>query len=331
MSGIISMTVIYGVAVILSFILMIGYCVWVREKEIWLLLLHFAVLGVNAGYFMLSVSRTLSGALFSNRIAYLGSVFLPLCMLMTIIKVCKIACPNWVTGILFFISIAVFFLAASGGYLDLYYKEVSIEFINGAAKLVKEYGPLHCLYLVYLLLYFFMMIAVIFYSTMKKDGTPHKLAIFLAAVVLGNVVIWFVEQLIPVDFEFLSVSYVFTELLLLLLYCMIQDGGFTAEYGNRYPAEDCPGIAFGDSSDIDVASDYIETDGPSELWNQDCEEIGLLTARELEVLTLIMQNKKRKEIAEELHVSENTIKKHTSHIFSKLAVANRKELYEKIK
>ena len=36
---------------------------------------------------------------------------------------------------------------------------------------------------------------------------------------------WFVEQLVHVDFEFLSVSYIATELLLLSVHSMLQDYG----------------------------------------------------------------------------------------------------------
>ena len=66
-------------------------------------------------------------------------------------------------------------------------------------------------------------------------------------------------------------------------------------------------------------------------WELSCPDVSKLTERELEVLMLIMENKKRKDIATELNVSENTVKKHTSHIFSKIGVTNRTELFEKIK
>lgn len=46
-------------------------------------------------------------------------------------------------------------------------------------------------------------------------------------------------------------------------------------------------------------------------------------------MILIMDNKKRKDIAEELGITENTVKKHTSHIFAKLGVSSRKELFAK--
>ena len=51
-----------------------------------------------------------------------------------------------------------------------------------------------------------------------------------------------------------------------------------------------------------------------------------LAKRELEILKLILQNKKRKDIADELYLSENTIKTHTRSLYNKINVFSRKEL-----
>lgn len=348
MSGTINMAVIYGVIAFLSLVLAGSYFFLVQKKETLLLMIHCAVLVVNVGYLALSLSDTLEKALIANRIAYLGSVFLPLCMLLIIMNVCCISYNKTVPRILTAVSIIVFLIAASPGYLDIYYKSVSIKYINGAARLVKEYGPLHKVYYIYLFSYFGAMVGVILYSAMKKNGTPHKLAVFLAAVVLGNVGIWFVEQMISVDFEFLSVSYILTELLLVLLYSMLQDGTLSVVQAgniNTVYVEDSLQMMVEEETALDRTATIKETDEGNltdKVTEEKCEnvieqnctscpEMEQLTAREKEVLSYILENKKRKDIAEELSVSENTIKKHTSHIFSKLGVANRAELFEKIK
>lgn len=342
MSGTISMTWIYGIVAVLSFLLALGYCSLVRKKESWLLLLYFSVFVVNGGYFAQALSGTLEEALLANRISYLGSVFLPLFMLMTIMNVCRIKYNKVFLSGMILISILVFLLAASGGYLDLYYKEVSVEFIHGTAKLVKEYGSLHCVYLIYLLAYFGLMVGVIFYSSREKRTTSNKLAIFLATIVLGNVGIWFVEQLIPVDFEFLSVSYVITEVLLLLVYSMLEDGVLVSleeaaekETLTAVSRSICEKETL-EENDVQESIAVTEEAQESSVINGEeaelpqCQGIELLTARELEVLKYLLQDRKRKDIAEELNVSENTVKKHTSHIFAKLQVANRRELFSKI-
>lgn len=59
-------------------------------------------------------------------------------------------------------------------------------------------------------------------------------------------------------------------------------------------------------------------------------EVQSLTAREMEVLNYILENVKRRDIAEQMCVSENTIKKHTSHIFTKLGISSRGELFARI-
>ena len=79
-----SMSIIYGVMAVLSLGLLIAYICITRQRSIWFLLLYSSIFIVNLGYFVLSISRTLEEALLANRIAYLGSVFLPMAMLMII-------------------------------------------------------------------------------------------------------------------------------------------------------------------------------------------------------------------------------------------------------
>ena len=77
-----SMSIIYLVTTILSLITLVGYFLSIKKKNLWFIILFISVFIVNAGYFSLSVSNTLDGALWANRISYLGSVFLPLSMIM---------------------------------------------------------------------------------------------------------------------------------------------------------------------------------------------------------------------------------------------------------
>jgi len=86
----VSIIVAYGITTLAAFVLAISYGALVKKKELWLMLLFISVVIVNFGYFSLSVSKTLSEALLANRVSYLGSVFLPLCMLMTIRNVCHV-------------------------------------------------------------------------------------------------------------------------------------------------------------------------------------------------------------------------------------------------
>lgn len=57
--------------------------------------------------------------------------------------------------------------------------------------------------------------------------------------------------------------------------------------------------------------------------NADCEKIESLTKRELEVLKLLAVGMYNKEVAQNLAISERTVKNHVSNIFKKLEVTDR--------
>ena len=337
-----NMAIAYGITSAAALLLAGGYAGLVRKKNPWLLLLFISVVVVNLGYFSLAISKTLAEALLANRVSYLGSVFLPLCMLMTIMDVCRIRYRKRVPVVLLCISVAVFILAASPGYLDCYYSEVSLVFINGMAKLEKVYGPLHSAYLIYLLGYFGLMICVIWTSFVKKTVVSLKHAILLLTVVLLNIAIWGVEQMIYTQFELLSVSYIVSELLLVMLYGMMQDYGILSEDDAKPAAETLQKATAIETDNQKAFTDEVE--GETEETNQQtalsAEQIKVfvdrwsadyaLTGREAEVLVALLEDKKRKDIAAEMSVTEHTIKKHTGNVFSKLGVSNRVELFGKV-
>ena len=218
-----ALIITYAIMAVIATILLIGYVALVRKKEPWLLLLYICVTVVNVGYFMLSLSKTVEFAIFANNIAYFGSVFLSMSMLLTIIRLCGFEVKKKLVITLLIIGAVMFAVIATAGILPWYYKEVELTFVDGAAKLKKVYGVLHPLYLVYLVGYFSAMVACIVQSIRKKIIASQRHAALLAAIVFGNIAVWFVEKFIPWDFEFLAVSYIFSEIILLGLYWMMQD------------------------------------------------------------------------------------------------------------
>jgi DNA-binding CsgD family transcriptional regulator len=254
----------------------------------------------------------------ANNIAYLGSVFLSMSMLLTIIKLCGFGIRKKLVILLIAIGAVMFLIVATSGILPWYYKEVSLVFVGGAAKLQKVYGVLHPLYLMYLVTYFSAMVACILHSIRKKMIASQRYASLLAAIVFGNIAVWFVEKFIPWDFEFLSVSYLFSEIILLGLYWMMQD--YVRADLVPKPEPEVPRPA-----PVDIATMPMEDKILKILSFLTPGEI--LAVREREILEMVLQNKKRKEIADELCLSENTIKTYTRTLYGKLGVSSREELY----
>ena len=217
------MTTGYIICVIAAMGLLIAYSAMVKTKEFWLMMLYVCVSVVNLGYLLMSLANTIEFAVFGNDVAYLGSVFLSMCMLLTIVRLCGFEIKKTHIITCLTLGAVMFAIIASSPMLPLYYKSVAIEIIDGTAKLVKEYGVLHPVYAVYLLGYFAAMIGTIIHSVRRKKIGNPKLAGFIAAIVCGNIVIWLFEKMVSWEYEFLSVTYIISELLLLLVYWMMQD------------------------------------------------------------------------------------------------------------
>ncbi len=335
-----SLAVVYIVTSILALILLAGYCFMIRKKDPWFLLLFSAVFVVNIGYMTLAISATLEEALLANRIAYLGSVFLPLSMFMIIINTCKIRYKKWLPAILFTVSSFVFLVAASPGYLDIYYKSVTLQTVNGVTVLDKVYGPWHSLYLYYLLVYFTAMIVTIVYATVKKKIESNIHAVILAIAVFVNIGVWLLEQIVKIDFEFLSVSYIVSELFLLGLYLLLQENGVLSSLTIKpdpkssndttlnSEAEDVPEpTQDSDSTQPKLGGQINNTEDD---FHIKCKYLSsklcTLTPTEREIYSLYLKGKSTKEIMTELSIKENTLKYHNKNIYSKLGVSSRKEL-----
>lgn len=77
--------------------------------------------------------------------------------------------------------------------------------------------------------------------------------------------------------------------------------------------------------------DSVHIPGERERIIMRCEQLGEqhgLTAREAEILGLIAQGKSRVEIEQQLFLSQNTVKTHVRHLYAKLGVHSKEDVYK---
>ena len=308
-----NMSVVYGLTTAVSFFLAAGYLLREKKKNSWLILLYVSVFVVNLGYLALALSGTLDNALMANRIAYLGSVFLPLAMLMVIGDVCEVQFPKKLTGLLLGVSVLVFLIAASPGYLDIYYKEVTFVTVGGASALQKVYGPLHGLYGLHLLCYFAAMVAAIVYASVKKKLESAGHAVILAIAVLANIGVWFVEQLSDFNFEFLSISYIISELFLLGVHIVMNE--------NRRLKE----LVMQKEEVLSATEPHTVSEEMKEVF---ARGLDTLTPTERVIYEAYISKMSTKEVMSKLSITENTLKFHNKNLYGKLGVSSRKKLLE---
>ena len=180
-----------------------------------------------------------------------------------------------------------------------WYYDYSATSFSISEGLTKVYGPLHNVYALYIVGYFAAMIVVIVHSVRIRKVESYKYAALMVGIVLGNIAFWLVEKFVRWDFEILAVSYLFGEVILLGIYWMLQDY---------------------------VHVSQIKEQNKVERVLRHLPEGVTLHPREEEILEAILENKKRRDIAAQLNLSENTVKTYTRNLYKKLGVSNREEL-----
>ena len=312
---------IYGAIFLISLVLIPLYFLFMRKKqnEPWLLLLFVCVTAVNLGYTLIAFSKTVEFALFANKITYLGQVCVPLCMFMIISKLCGYTYRKWVVGALICTAILMFALICTTGFLDWYYTGATIENVAGATVLRKEYGFLHPTNLIYVISYFIAMVSVLCVSLKKRKVASQKQACIMLAIVVGNIGLWCIQKVIPWEFELLSAIYPISASEFLCVWLMLQD------YVHK---RDIPKYTPSEKEELAVQITAMTMEAKLAKVLSRVKDGTLLSIREREILEMVIAGKKRRDIAETMHLSENTVKTYTRTLYGKLGISCREELYE---
>ena len=314
------LSIVYGVVALLSVLLLISYFLFDKKKDRRFIALFCCVATSNLGYFLLSICNSLAVAKIANAFSYFGGAFSMLVMLLIIYDVCQMRKRKWLTWTLICISFMFFALAASGDWLGLYYRSVSLEVINGATHLIKEYGPLHGLFALYLGLYVLIMLLCIAYAAKTNRLSSPRYTIFLLVTVLLNVGVWLVEQAISKEFEFLCVSYVVTEVLLLLIYNMLCD------YGIIRPETGVLSVQMLTQLNTRQVDPGALPPGMEDMFRSFAEKAKMLSSAERRILNYYIDGHDIAEIPDLAFISIHTVKKHNRSIYQKLEIASRDEL-----
>lgn len=199
------------------------------------------------------------------------------------------------------------FLALTGGSeIKLYYQDVYLTFVDNLTIFNKEYGPLHNLYTIYVILVFLLMFIKIIISIIKKKVKVSISPIVLVLLGTENMFVWIVQKFINIKFELLTVSYVITEMLFILL--------FKNDFEYKKIIEE------------NKKKEILSVDKIIQQWADQYS----LTEREFDILKLLIDNIPRADIAKSLFISEHTVKKHTANLYEKLRVTSRNDLLYKL-
>jgi DNA-binding CsgD family transcriptional regulator len=234
-------------------------------------------------------------------------------MFMIISKLCGFAYKKWFLGILIGLAVIMYAIVFTTGWLDWYYTNATLEFENGSAYLVKEYGVLHPTNLIYVVAYFVAMLATCILSFVRKKDASQKLAGFMLAIVLGNVGMWIVEKITTWNFELLAATYFMSVLAYFFVYLLLQD------YIRKVD------VPMPEKTRV-IVLDSIPKAERLERALSLLPQGKTLTTRQMEMLDGLLDGKSQKEIAADLHISESTVKWHFGILYTTLNVSGKDEI-----
>ena len=157
-------------------------------------------------YVLLALSKDVREALIIYKFLYIGGCFLPLAGLFMILSVCKIELPKWVKFFLILISAGTYCLVLSAGYSPLFYKSVDLEFKNGVAVLVKDYGPLHILFYIEIGIFLVLTVFAVVYGWMEKPNASRKNLVLGSFLEIVAIIAFFVGRIFTKDIEWIALA-----------------------------------------------------------------------------------------------------------------------------
>jgi len=157
-------------------------------------------------YLAIALSRNAREALLANKILYIGGCYLILIGLFLVFSLCKIIIPKWVKFLMFAFASLVYACVLSSGYSDLFYKSFDIRIENGVAVMVKEYGPLHNLFLAEIAIFLVMTFAALIYGWFKNPNVSRINLLIGGFMQIFSIFAYFIGRSITTEIEWMALA-----------------------------------------------------------------------------------------------------------------------------
>ncbi len=168
-------------------------------------------------YVLMALSRDVREAIVINKFLYVGGCFLPLVGLLLVFSICKIRMPKWIYMAMMIITSLVYCGVLSVGYSPIFYKSVELRIENGAAFLVKEYGPLHNVYIFEIAAFLIATLFALVYGWLKKPNVSGRNLAIAAFMQIFSIFAYFLGRMISKNIEWMALADLVDEIGFLLI------------------------------------------------------------------------------------------------------------------
>ena len=189
-------SVLYFLTFILSAYVLMNFLFRNKKIDSMVVLLAILIVLNCCGYFLLGVSTNLTMALWANRISYIGGIFAPFVANICLMKISEIKIPTYFTVIMTTIASILMVLIFTTDYTNIYYSDVSLVRADGYSYLIKNYGQMHSLYSVFIVLNAVSMLIVVIYAIRKCNNTPKNTIAVFGLIGVGLMGSYILESLL---------------------------------------------------------------------------------------------------------------------------------------
>lgn len=208
----------YGAFFALSLVLLIAYAwSWHKHFDVSFTIVFTLIPIVNLGYFLLSISKNLEAALIANSITYIGGCYLEMIVMLCALRLCNFGLKDsMVAGLLTLCSI-IYISMLMPVSTGIFYKSVSYENVNGVVHLSKEYGPMHRLFYILLIVFFLVGFLTPLYSYFRKKDVSRKTIWLLFLPNIVCFISFFGGRALTKNIELMPFAYVFTQVIYFII------------------------------------------------------------------------------------------------------------------
>ena len=202
--------------VVAAFNFMLHYHANPKQNGPYPLLFFFSFIAC-LGHLLLALSTNVDQAILSNKVIYVGSIFLPIITFNACLSICKIKFPAWSHDFLMLIVLIVFGMSLTVGFNGFYYKSVKFIQTCGVGNFVADYGIGHDIFNFMMVGFVIINVSLIIYAFIKKKNVSFKSLVALSSIEAVSILSFFISRVVESDTLVMPGVYVFDQFALMYI------------------------------------------------------------------------------------------------------------------
>ena len=191
--------------------------IWRKRFSTYFTLIFLLIPITIRGYISQTNALSLEEAIAGIKLSYQGASFLLLFMMFAICDLCNLNLSKPVKVAFFFLTFLVYLPVLTIGSRPLFYKDISLNIVDGNTEIIKTYGPFHLVFYIFLGINLLFTLTCIIYTLQTKKEVSKKNLLVLIFCELSAILMYVNQHIFHPKVDFSPLSYLISEVLLLII------------------------------------------------------------------------------------------------------------------